>query len=279
MEGDLLKLLQHETQKKPKVRKGARIITEIGIVVPTIGQRPEYLPLALRSIRNAGDAYVLLVGNKGFDAQPLKAEGLIDQYLDEQDPSLAAKINFGFRSLPKTVKYINWLSDDDLLTPGALDIALTRIKQPDQPVLVFGGCEYIDTRGKKIFVNRSGAWAVPLMRFGPQLVPHPGALYRRDVFEKIGGLSQNLSWAFDFELFLSLSEMGKTAFVDQVLAKFRWHSGSLSVKTRHRTVFEASRVRRRHLPLAIRAVSFLWEGPVVVATYLSGLFVTMQIRR
>jgi hypothetical protein len=34
---------------------------KVGIVVPTIGQRPEYLPLALKSIREAGNAYILLV--------------------------------------------------------------------------------------------------------------------------------------------------------------------------------------------------------------------------
>ena len=61
------------------------LMTEIGIVVPTIGQRPEYLPLALKSIREAGSAYILLVGNKGFDAEPLLATGLIDKYIDEQD--------------------------------------------------------------------------------------------------------------------------------------------------------------------------------------------------
>jgi hypothetical protein len=245
-------------------------MTEVGIVVPTIGQRPEYLPLALKSIRDAGSAYVLLIGNKSFDARQLKAEGLIDQYLDEQDPALAAKINFGFRSLPENIKYINWLSDDDLLAPGALDIALARIKQPDQPVLVFGGCEYIDARGKGIFINPSGAWAVPLLRFGPQLLPQPGALYRRDAFEKIGGLSQDLSWAFDFELFLSLSETGKAVHLDQVLAQFRWHPGSLSVLKRAESVKEASQVRVSRLPKILKPVSFLWEYPVRIATYLAG---------
>ena len=244
-------------------------MTEIGIVVPTIGQRPEYLPLALKSIRDAGNAYVLLVGNKGFDPQPLKAEGLIDQYLEEQDPALAAKINFGFRSLPENIKYINWLSDDDLLAPGALDIALARIKQPDQPAFVFGGCEYIDTRGKRLFVNHSGAWAVPLLRFGPQLIPQPGALFRRDSFEKIGGLKSSLSWAFDFELFLALSETGKAAFVDRVLSQFRWHSGSLSVLKRAESVKEASLVRVSRLPKILKPVSFLWEYPVRVATYIA----------
>jgi hypothetical protein len=254
-------------------------MTEVGRVVPTIGQRPEYLSLALKSIRQAGNAYVLLVGNKGFDAQPLKAAELIDQYLDEQDPALASKINFGFRSLPEDIKYINWLSDDDLLTPAALDIALMRIKQPDQPVLVFGACEYIDTKGNGIFVNRSGAWAVPLLRFGPQLLPQPGALYRRDAFEKIGGLSQSLSWAFDFELFLSLSETGKVAFVDQVLAQFRWHSGSLSVSKRADSVREASQVRISHLPKVLKLVSFLWEYPVRIATYLAGIPVSRVARK
>jgi glycosyltransferase involved in cell wall biosynthesis len=249
---------------------------EIGIVVPTIGQRPEYLPLALKSIREAGTAYILLVGNKGFDASTFLAEGLIDQYLDEQDPGLAAKINYGFRSLPEEIKYINWLGDDDLLAKGSLDTALARIKQADQPVLVFGGCEYIDPEGKKIFVNKSGKWAVPLLGFGPQLIPQPGALYRRDSFEKVGGLSQKFGWAFDFELFLSLSEVGKAVFVPETLASFRWHPGSLSVKTRHRAVLEASRARRLHLPAVIRPISWIWELPLIAATYLGGVLVTLR---
>jgi GT2 family glycosyltransferase len=252
------------------------LMTEIGIVVPTIGQRPEYLPLALKSIREAGSAYILLVGNKGFDAEQLKAAGLIDKYLDEQDTGLAAKINFGFRSLPENIKYINWLGDDDLLTKGSLDVALARISQPDSPVLVYGGCEYIDPEGSKIFVNRSGSWAVPLLRFGPQLIPQPGALYRRDAFEKVGGLSQEFGWAFDFELFLSLSKIGKAVFVPQVLAKFRWHPGSLSVKTRHHAVVEASRARRLHLPKAIRSIAWLWEIPLIAATYFGGVLVSLK---
>jgi GT2 family glycosyltransferase len=243
---------------------------KVGIVVPTIGQRPEYLPLALQSIREAGNAYVLLVGNKGFDATSFLDSGLIDKYIDEEDPGLAAKINFGFRALPQQIQYINWLGDDDLLTRGSLEVALDRITQQDQPVLVYGGCEYIDPKGNSLFTNKSGAWAVPLLRFGPQLIPQPGSLYRRDAFEKIGGLSQEFGWAFDFELFLSLSKMGKAVFVPKILAKFRWHPGSLSVSRRAESVKEASKVRVSHLPKILKPVSFIWEYPVRIATYLAG---------
>jgi GT2 family glycosyltransferase len=252
---------------------------KVGIVVPTIGQRPEYLPLALKSIREAGNAYILLVGNKGFDASTFLAEGLIDQYLDEQDPGLAAKINYGFRALPATIRYINWLGDDDLLTKDSLKIALGRITREDSPVLIYGGCEYIDPAGKPIFTNKSGSWAVPLLRFGPQLIPQPGALYRRDAFEELGGLSQRFGWAFDFELFLSLSKKGKVAFVPEVLARFRWHPGSLSVSRRAESVKEASQVRVSHLPKLLKPVSFVWEYPVRIATYLAGIRVSKVLRK
>jgi hypothetical protein len=250
---------------------------QAGIVVPTIGGRPEYLPLALKSIREAGHAYILLVGHKSFDASKFLAEGLIDQYVDEPEQSVAAAINFGIRALPSDIQFINWLGDDDLLTPGSITAALERIIQEDSPVLVFGGCDYIDPIGKKIFINKSGKWAVPLLRFGPQLIPQPGALYRRDTFEKVGGLSDKYGWAFDFELFYSLSKIGKAVYLPKVLAQFRWHPGSLSVSRRRESVNEASAVRKSHLPKSLRAISEIWEWPVRQATYLAGIRVSKKL--
>lgn len=244
--------------------------SKIGIVVPTIGERPEYLPLTLRSIRQSGDCFILLVGRKGFDASEFLANGLIDKYLDEQGASLPEKINFGFSELPKEVEYINWLGDDDLFSPNAMRIALKRMEQPDRPVLVFGGCQYIDQDGNPLWNQKSGGWAIALLRFGPQLIPQPSSLYRRDVFERIGGLSSSYSMAFDFDLFLRLSKAGKSVFIPETLASFRWHQGSLSVKNRERSVTEASTVRRSHLPRALKPISLVWEIPVKLATFWAG---------
>jgi len=254
-------------------------MSKIGVVVPTIGQRPEYLPMALRSIREAGEAHILLVGNKGFEAQPLIDARLIDQYLEEQETGLAAKLNFGFKSLPRQIKYLTWLGDDDLLTQDSLKLTKARIEQADQPVLVYGGCEYIDSNGKKIIVNQSGKWAVGLLRFGPQLIPQPGSLFRRDAYEAVGGLNEGYGWAFDFDLFLSLSKIGLATYIPEILSKFRWHPGSLSVSRRAYSVKEASQVRISHLPKALKPISFLWEYPVRVATYFAGAGVTKSLKR
>lgn len=250
----------------------------VGIVVPTIGTRPDFLPLALRSIRAAGgNAYILLVGNIGFDPSSLKAENLIDEYLVEPEPGLAAKINFGLRALPQDIRFFNWLGDDDLLTPGSLDSSLRRITQADQPVLVYGRCDYIDPDGNKVWQMPTSRWSVRLLKFGPQLIPQPGSLYSRIAFETIGGLDTNLGWAFDFKLFLELSRLGKSAFLPQVLAKFRWHPDSLSVRGRRNSVREASAVRRSKLPIALKWISWIWEYPVMQATYWAGVRLSKRL--
>ena len=117
-------------------------------------------------------------------------------------------------------------------------------------VASFGQCQYIDAEGRPIWLNKSGKWVVPLMSVGPQLLPQPGSLFDRAVFEEIGGLDESLKWAFDLDLFLKFRRRGRLEFVDAPLAEFRWHQDSLSVGSRSGSVNEASLVRRRHLPPA-----------------------------
>lgn len=246
----------------------------VGIVVPTIGGRPEYLPLALLSIREAGNAHIIVVKKKGLDLTKLQEAGLIDECFDEPGSEVASAINLGIRAMPSDVRFVSWLGDDDLLTAGSLTKSLSRITEPDEPIMVFGSCDYIDHLGRKMFTMRSGPWAVPLMRFGPDLIPQPGSLFRRDAFETVGGLRTDLGWAFDFDLFLAFSKIGRLAFLPEVLSKFRWHPGSLSVKGRRASVDEASAVRKAHLPKALRAISEIWEWPVRQATYIAGIRVS-----
>ena len=249
----------------------------VGVVVPTIGERPQYLDITLKSIREAGDSYIVLVGRKGFDATSYQTAGLVDLYVDELEKSVPKKINQGFRALPEDIKYITWIGDDDLLAPGSLGVAVSALGQPEKPVLVFGHCQYIDSEGNDVLVKRSGGWAVPLLRVGPQLIPQPSAVFRRDTFENLGGLSGKFEFAFDFELFLKLTKVGKAVFVDQILSSHRWHATSLTYSRRWDSVKEASAVRVSNLALVPRLLSFLWEVPIILITYLAGNILSSRI--
>jgi hypothetical protein len=242
----------------------------VGVVVPTIGQRPQYIESTLRSIREAGETYVVLVGREDFNGKIYADSGLVDLYIDENGPSLPGKINQGFRALPGEIEYVTWVGDDDLLSSDALVRAVEVLERPDKPVLVFGHCQYIDSEGNDVLVKRTGSWAIPLLRFGPQLIPQPSAVFRRDSFEKIGGLSQKYEFAFDFDLFLKLSKLGKSVFVDAVTSSHRWHDTSLTYSRRWDSVREASLVRVSNLPRLARPLSKIWEVPVMLFTYLAG---------
>jgi GT2 family glycosyltransferase len=251
----------------------------VGIVVPTLGERPDYLNQCLRSIRAAGEAFVVLVAPAAFDSSSLKSLGLVDLFVDDPKSGLSQAINAGLSALPSNIELINWLGDDDLLAPGSLLKASQALEADGSLSFVFGSCDYVDPHGNVIWTNRSGQWAVPMLRFGPDLIPQPGALFRRSSFEKVGGLDSKFGWAFDFDLFIKLSKLGKGKFLNQTLASFRWHPESLSVEFRKKSVAEASAVRLSHLPKALKPIAFIWEWPVRQATLLAGGRVTATARR
>jgi GT2 family glycosyltransferase len=246
------------------------LIPKIGLVVPTLGSRPRFLLECLESIKAAGDCFVLVVAPASFDPAELIQKGLVDKIVADQGGGLPQAINAGIAALPEVVRYVNWLGDDDKLTAGSLVEVSAELDKSPQASMVFGSCDYIDERGNLLWQNKSGAWAVPLFRVGPDLIPQPGALFRRSAFNSVGGLNPEYSWAFDFDLFLKLAKTGRLVFVNKTLASFRWHPESLSVENRRKSVLEASKVRVSHLPALLRQISVIWEVPVKLATLIAG---------
>ena len=250
------------------------MIPTVGIVVPTLGKRPEYLRQCLESIRAAGEAHILLVAPDSFDAEKVLPSDLFNQVVFDPGSGLSAAINLGVDSLPPSVSLINWLGDDDLLTEESITTAARELEASPDVLMVFGSCDYIDEAGAVVWKNKSGQWAVPLLRFGPDLIPQPGSLFRREAFTGAGKLKSEYDWAFDFDLFIEMSKLGKLKFLNQTLAQFRWHPESLSVEFRKKSVREASQVRVSHLPKLLRPISMIWEYPVRQATLIAGMRVT-----
>jgi GT2 family glycosyltransferase len=234
----------------------------VGIVVPTMGTRPDYLRQCLLSIRAAGDVLINIVAPGSQELASAIEPYLFDAVVDDPGLGLAAAIDVGLKSFPDSVVFVNWLGDDDELVPGSLNRTVSVLEDDSRIALVYGGCEYMDSVGKRLWVNNSGKYAKYLMRFGPQLIPQPGALYRRNAYEKIGGLDRRYKWAFDLDLLIRLSRVGKLKYTPQTLAKFRWHDGSLSVGGREGSVNEASVIRIAALPSWIRPLALLWEAPI-----------------
>ena len=251
-------------------------MSKVGIVIPTIFERPEYLFEAIASIRSAGDAYILL-STPNNPEMVRKYINLVDEHqIEKQTGNLASKIDHALGRLPSDCEFIGWLGDDDLLTPKSLERAVKALQENPQVGLVYGSCDYINDQGNKIGQNPSGSWAKHLMNFGPFLIPQPGSLWRRKAFEAIGGIDHSFDLAFDHDLFLRLTKHSGAMFIDNTQAAFRWHSESLSVGRRWQSVTEASRVRKKHYSKLLLPVMLIWEPLVVLATKFAGDFVSWR---
>lgn len=250
-------------------------MTRIGIVIPTLFERPQYLLRAISSIREAGDAYILLSGPENQRLLENYSE-LVDEFqIEQKSGNLASKINHALMALPAQCEFITWLGDDDLLTPQSLVRSASALDQNPDVGLVYGACDYIDDSGDKIGQNPSGNWAPMLAQFGPFLIPQPGALWRRSTFEAVGGIDAKFCLAFDHDLYLRLHKKSRSLYLSSTQACFRWHRDSLSVKARWSSVIEASRVRRKHYAPVLKWVLIPWEFVVVLLTRFAGVVVTV----
>ena len=250
----------------------------IGVVVPTLFSRSDYLRQSLEAIQKAGDAYVILMG-PDVEANSKDYKGLFDELLEEpKTGTLSEKLSFALSSFPENIDLITWIGDDDILAPGSLDFLKNEFRSDEDLSLIYGACDYIDSNGNKIGQNISGPWALALSKVGPFLAPQPGSLFRRKAFEAIGGLDSNLKLAFDFDLFLGLKKHGKAKYINKTLASFRWHEDSLSVGQRKTSVKEASIVRTKHASRWLRPLLTITNPLVEIATYLGGFFVNWRLK-
>ncbi len=240
--------------------------TEVLIVIPTLGQRVDYLRQTLESIRNQQvEVDISVVTPTSSVAARALAHEFGAEVIDDPG-SLPAAINLGVAQAGVQHRYVNWLGDDDLLTDQSLESTIGALKSNPRAVVAYGSCRYIDPRGKELWVSKAGKWAERILSWGPDLIPQPGMLVRKEAWDSVGGVDESLSHAFDLDLLLKLKKQGEFAPVDQVVSCFRWHPESLTVSDRSKSLNESEEIKRRYFSPHQEKFKWLWEQPVRVAT-------------
>lgn len=252
----------------------------VGIIVPTLGLRVDYLWQCLQSVRAIEAVHILIVAPVQAHKALLEHSNFFDQLEVDPGTGLAEAINHGVEKLPQHIEIFNWLGDDDLLLEDGFKKSFEEISRNINCVATFGISQFIDEKGEAFSKSTLGKHAVQLLLIGPNKIPQPGALIRRSTFNEIGGLNGNLGWAFDYDMFIRLSRRGEVKFISEQVSKYRWHPNSLSASQTRNSIFEASRVRRQNLPIFFRFFSLLWETPhVALAILFSRRLTNLALRR
>lgn len=234
--------------------------------MPTLGRRNNLLRLTLQSIRDQVVSSELTVISPTQDGE---LAALCEEFQAEllPDPgSLPGAINFGIEQKLSKHSYVAWLNDDDLLEPDSLSITTSALRGNPDAVVAFGSCRYIDEAGRHLWVNRAGAWAPRILKWGPDLIPQPGMLVKANAWTAVGGLDTTYRLAFDLDLLLRLQRLGSLVDTGAIVSSFRWHADSLTVDDRQTNLAESERAKRNALSPFARKAAWLWEPPVRWAT-------------
>ena len=250
------------------------------MVLPTLGQRPDYLKLTLESLNDQKEVLFDLV--MIFPLNNVETMALAKKYnaITVEDPgSISKAVNAGIAHAKSHHEYIGWIGDDDFITPNSLEIATKLLDADNSAVLAYGYCDYIDEHGNKLFSSRAGKLAPWLMTWGPNLVPCPGAVFRKKAIDQVGGFDENNKYSMDLDILLKLRKTGKFINTKTTLAAFRWHSTSQTVNNREAVLNESEQVKRIYLSKPLQKIAPVWEPLVRIATKIAANQVDKKVKK
>ncbi|NGN65083.1 glycosyltransferase [Streptomyces sp. A7024] len=230
----------------------------IGMVVPTLGERPDLLDECLDSLRRQAGVEQDLVIVTVESAVARLSERYDLPVIAQEGRGLAAAITTGFRHFGDRVDALAWLGDDDRLPAGSLATALTALADRPDCSMVYGQTRWIDDAGEQLSVLRPGRAGRLLIKLGHNLILQPGCVYRRSAIEAIGGIDPGFPLAFDVDLHRRLIGHQRARYVPELLGEAREHPGSLTVRHQQTSQAECEDCLVQQMPGWLRGSRPLW---------------------
>ena len=144
----------------------------------------------------------------------------------------SASINLGLSQ--STGKYIAILDSDDLFLPRKIQKQVDFLEANSEVDLVYGNGEVIDENGNILYkfyekqpCEESNPSNVLLNCYF--LLPN-NSLFKSDLIKRVGFFDESLRSGQDHDMAIRIAEVGKLAYLDEILFQYRKHNNSISGK-------------------------------------------------
>jgi len=199
-------------------------LPRITVVTPSYNQG-EFIERTIRSVIDQGypNLQYLVVDGGSDDGSAAVIEGYadrIDRWVSEPDRGQSHAINKAMRWADGEL--VAWINSDDALLPGALGAwGESHAAHPDAAVHL-GLVDDVDREGNPLGrePSRPGTpeqYALWGAR-GGRRIRQPGAAIRRDCWERVGGLDEDLHNVIDVDLWIRLAGIGHFVGIDRPVA-------------------------------------------------------------
>lgn len=236
----------------------------IGVAVPTLNGATT-LPWTLLSLqRQARITTEVVVADSGStDGTTTVCDLMGVRTIFEPPGNMYRAVNAGLRALGCT--WLTYLNADDIAYTDAY-ATLVEAGERSGADVVYGDCDYMDLHGRFLFSMRAASPRLlrSLYRIGVMPFNQPCAVFRRSLFERIGGFDEDYRHLGDMAFFARAAASG--ARFEQVRnfspIAFRLHAGQFSEREHPRTQEERVRYLARYtvpLSLSDRAAAWHWR--------------------
>ncbi len=243
---------------------------KFSVITPNLNLAP-YLDRTIESVLHnlsSGDEYFVIDGgsNDGSTEIIRRYESQLTGWLSEPDQGYADALAKGFARA--TGDILCWINSGDLLLPGALDSA-RQVLSDTGAEMVFGDDFYLDEAGHVIVFSRGYVKDIQnAMLYGAGTPLQDACFWRRELYERVGGMNPAVRYAADFDLFLRMALHGTCQYVPLTFGAFRRHAGQKSISGSH--VYQREREDLRRAVLDVlpgsklrKSLRCAWHGAAI----------------
>src|SRR5438105_4962957 len=220
----------------------------ISVVTPSFNMAPyleDTIALVIGNLR-AGDEYFVIDGGSIDGSVDIirRHEGRLTGWVSEADAGYADALAKGFARA--TGDILCWINAGDLYLSGALHAARNLLTEDLD--MIFGDDFYINEENRVLSYSRG--W-VPDLRmatlYGGWTPLQDACFWRRELYQRIGGIDRSLRYAADYDLFLRMALAGRTGYVPFTFSAFRRHAGQKSISGSAAYERERRRIQAREI--------------------------------
>jgi len=232
--------------------------------------------------QDMADRETIVVDSASTDGTPELLErnaqaGKVSRYVSEPDSGLYEAWNKGVRL--SRGEWVCFLGCDDAFHDAAALRSLLAAADAaaGQPRIVYGLVHRVTERGV-VAETWGGPWAEARnLAFAGFMIPHPGTLHHRSVFDERGLFDESYRVAGDYELMVRELLLRDPLFVDRVVVDMRFGGMSSRPAAIYRTLQEVQRARAAHgllgKPARLRqALAAAWLGAWIQRLFGDGAY-------
>ena len=139
-----------------------------------------------------------------------------------------------------------YLCSDDLFERRTLHEVAEFFRVHPLVQAVYGDGVWIDVEGRPIRPKKEHPFSWFIWMYDHDYIPQPSTFWRRELYQKVGGLDPSFDLAMDADLFIRFAEVSPLRHVARTWSRMRFYPEQKNQRLRARSDFEDKLIRRRY---------------------------------